>query len=223
MEYNYNVIDDFSDQVDVSILNKNIKESPISGKFDGIVTNRDVVKILFSEDLTSEEENILNTLISGYTYINYDTSSSIVLSDMKPNATRGGTFPKDTWVTRELNCISHVVNWCELSSNQVKLSPGRYMISCECPAYGVKTHQAIFKNITSDTVVLTGTSAYSGDNSKLGDMLSITKIEGAITVSESSLFEVQHMCEKTKLDCGLGIPAGFGVPETYTILKINNI
>lgn len=154
---------------------------------------------------------------SGAGYLGY-----IKVSDVKAQNTNGGTFTVGAWRTRVLNTEdSDTNNDCSLASNQITLAAGTYECLISAPAYFVNSHQIRLYNTTGAAVILTGTSetcnAVIGGHSQTRSF-----IVGRFTIAASQALEVQHICETTKTNDGLGAAANF-TSEIYTIAEFRRV
>jgi hypothetical protein len=145
-------------------------------------------------------------------------SSSIYLHYREEQAqnTGGGTFTSGAWRTRVLNTeVSDVGGHGALSSNQITLDAGTYMISASAPAYRVNDHQVRLQNVTDATTVLVGTSSFS--NSTNGSSRSL--LNGVFTIAASKALELQHQCTTTFATLGFGSQCNF-TTEVYSVVEL---
>ena len=148
------------------------------------------------------------------------------IEDQKPSGTGGGTFTSGAQRIRDLNTISGdngvatLVGSGSGSGSEFQLGTGEYFLSASAPAWGVNEHQALLFNVTSSTVVATGTSEYSNLTSQ--STIS-SKISARITVSGNTKFRITHGCGATKASDGFGRQSGIGAHETYTQVNIIKI
>ena len=145
--------------------------------------------------------------------------SYAVLHDEKSNGTDGGTFTAGSWVTRDLNTeVTDPDNIVTLSSNQFTLQAGTYLIYWSSPAYVVDRHRTLLNNNT-DALTWEGSGEYCGTTSGVQ-----TRTQGVarVTITSAKVFQIQHRCEVTRANNGLGVNSGLGgsAPEVYTIVKI---
>ncbi len=145
-----------------------------------------------------------------------------VFNETQSSGTEGGTFTQNTWTKRTLNTT--VVNniGATLASSVVTLPAGTYYIKGECLAFGVNSHKLVLQNTTAGTQAIIGMNGYcvqSGGNGLANDR---ALVEGVITITGSTNFELQHRCTLTKTGNGLGA-AGTITSEVYSILSIRRI
>ena len=137
----------------------------------------------------------------------------IVLEDQKAVHTPGGTFSSGSWVTRDLNTeVSDPNNNCSLASNEFTLSEGNYgLLIASAPAFYVHRHQIrLYRVSPSPDNVALGSLAYSsatlGNHSQTRSFIFF--VIG--TLANDTTFRVEHRCQTTKTDNGLGISSTWG-------------
>ena len=146
---------------------------------------------------------------AGMDYIN--------VQDQKSTSTNGGTSSAGGWQTRDLNTEqSDSGGHVSISSNQMTLDAGTYIVNISAPCCNVNSHQIRLYNITDSSVVLTGTSelAYAGSNVQTRSLIS-----GSFTISGSKVLAVQYKCSTGVSTIGLGVAGSFGT-EVYTIVEM---
>jgi hypothetical protein len=102
---------------------------------------------------------------------------------------------------------------CSLSSNQITLDAGTYECRISAPAFEVERHQAKLRNVTDNSDVMIGTSAFAHD---AGYVHIRSFISGKFTIASSKALEVQHRCTDTD---SFGLDCNFGVNEVYTVAE----
>lgn len=143
------------------------------------------------------------------------------LSDVKPSGTAGGTATAGSYQTRTLNTIDDPTGIVtSLSGNQFTLPAGEYYIESSAPALQVGTHKTKIRNISDSTDALIGQNCASGG----GDSTPThSRVCGAIIISSSKTFELQHRVGGTSATSGYGVATSFGDSEVYSILKITKV
>lgn len=145
-------------------------------------------------------------------------SSYAIIADQKTQNTGGGTFTSGAWRTRDLNTeITDPDGIVTISSNQFTLAAGSYLIRWTAPAYRVDYHQTRLYNITATTAVSVGASMYSGTAGAYAPSPSIGAAR--VTLSGTTVFEIQHYSSATYATSGFGLACGFGA-EQYTLVEI---
>jgi len=140
----------------------------------------------------------------------------VLVADSKTTNTAGGTFTSGAWRTRDLN-VEYVdtAGLGALSSNQLTLQPGTWLLSASAPAgNGVGRHQIRLRNITAGTTTTVGTSEAQGGSTCTRSFLSIV-----VSFASPQTFEVQHQCTTTVATSGFGLASMFDEFEVYTILE----
>ena len=166
---------------------------------------------------TQSIEDKLNSLQT--TVKNY-----MIIKDVKNNNIAGGTFTNGAWRTRDLNTVdTNNINGASLNTtnSRITLPSGEYDFFAQTPSYRVDVNQARFYNITNDVAVLLGTTTYCA-NHNAGD-LSLSFIYGGFTIEDTTIFELQHICQTTRTTNGFGYGANFGENNIYSVVKIYKI
>lgn len=146
--------------------------------------------------------------------------SFVIFSDVKSTGTDGGTFTSGAWQTRVLNTTDNSQSWATLSSNQITLDAGTYLVEGSAPAFIVNQHKTRFQNITDTSTPVLGT----GERSTLvTGSQSRSQVLGTFTIGSSKTFELQHQCASTEGGDGFGLSSGFSVNETYSLVKITKL
>jgi hypothetical protein len=136
------------------------------------------------------------------------------LRDQKPAGTPGGTFNSGAWRTRNLNTeVFDVGGIVSLAGNQFTLQAGTYFIYARAPAFNVNRHQAKLRDVTNGVDALIGSSMTAATFNLFGYNDSI--VSGRISPVAQTTYELQHRCEFSQADRGLGQEANFGVTEVY--------
>ena len=129
----------------------------------------------------------------------------------------------NTVQTRVLNTIEGSGEIVSLLSNQFTLNPGQYNLSFEAPSRNGGQHQAFLYNVTDLSYDIDGASM---DTFPGGDVTSISKGEGVVTITAQKTYEIRHWTEQTR-STGLGKSAnGTNNPQTnevYTQVKITKL
>jgi hypothetical protein len=221
--YTYSLSGDFGGSLNPEQLKYEIIDDvAITTTYNGLSFGGDVVNLFFVATLSGPEVTALNNLVAAYVYQAQGTAEEIILTDEQPSGTAGGTFTSGSWTTRVLNTIgpsaAMAFGIVTLSSNQFLLYPGAYSIEVTVPAYDVGVHQARIFNVTGSSVEKVGPSALSS-----GTSIDPATISHCLMPSVRTVYEIQHQCQITKADTGLGLAAGFGEPETYAKVVITSL
>jgi hypothetical protein len=125
--------------------------------------------------------------------------------DEKTDGTHGGTFTAGAWRTRDLNTeVSDDDNIVSISSNQLTIVAGEFIIRAKTPAVGVFANQARFRNIDDSTTLFTGTNSFSPLPAAFNPIQSFSFIAGRFTLASDTTFELQHACQTTAVNVGFG-------------------
>lgn len=142
----------------------------------------------------------------------------IKLSEVQASGIDGGTLTSGVWQTRILNTKdSDTHGNASLASNQFTLQPGTYHIYAAAPAYTVDSNKLKLRNISDAIDELIGSSVRSGTGS---DAVVKSVVAGEFTITAAKTFELQHQCQTTGTNVGLGKNTGFGVSEIYAVVEL---
>lgn len=135
--------------------------------------------------------------------------------------TQGGSFNSGSWVKRTLNTTRvNNIGGCSISSSVITLATaGTYLINAIAPAFVVESHQLRFQNTTAATTSIVGQTNYT---SNANFVTTYATLQGIVTVTTSTNFELQHRCKTTRATDGLGIAANL-TTEVYSQLMIARI
>lgn len=139
------------------------------------------------------------------------------VQDYKSPGNNGGTFTSGAERTRDLNTIIvNTITGASLSSNQITLPAGTYLIQAVAPAYKVDFHKLLWRNITDSTTLVQGTSALSGSGD---DNITHSFYSYKFTIAAPKVFELRHWCSNTVANWGFGRATNF-FNEVYADVKI---
>ncbi len=142
----------------------------------------------------------------------------ICIRDQKAQGTDGGTFTSGAWQKRDLNTeASDDGNHASIASSQITLEAGTYVVQISAPAFRVSNHQARLQDITHTATLLTGTSELNAAGSAAAGTRS--HIAGKITLTETTVLELQHRCATTKTTDGFGAQCNL-TTEVYSIVEL---
>ncbi len=133
----------------------------------------------------------------------------------------GGTFTNGAWRTRDINTtVYNGITGCSISSNQITLAAGTYIIEAHMPICGVDNGASRLYNITDSSVAGFGTGFYA-EGGPATDQYDAS-MKTAITIAGTKTFEIQQRGTTTKNDVGFGQNNGFQT-EVYTQVLITKI
>jgi hypothetical protein len=142
-----------------------------------------------------------------------------IFNETQSSGTEGGTFTSGSFVKRTLNTtLVNNITGCSIASSVITLTAGTYYFTGRAPAFNVLGHQLRVQNTTAATTTQLGTTMYVSNNNT-----GIALVEGVVTISGSTNFELQHRCSSTVTTNGLGAAQSFGVGEVYSQLQIRRI
>jgi hypothetical protein len=144
----------------------------------------------------------------------------LIVADEKSNNTQGGTFNNGAWRTRDLNTVrQNGIDGASLSSNQITLPAGDYIVFASAPARAVNGHQTRLQD-TGGTTLVIGTSE---DASSGNQVQNRSVVHGAFTLASSATVELQHRCVTSVSNTGFGNVAAFGNNEVYSVVEIRKV
>jgi len=198
------------------------------------VTARSIIKVSGSvTDLSGMSlSSVANGFGVGTKVVVIDPMAAVVeerkvaiFEDQKAAGTHGGTFTSGSWQDRTLNTTVVSATGITLSSNQVTLSPGyKYLVSYCCPGYLTSRHKAKLYNVTDTADEHIGESAYSNTTSPKSSTTSKGDYVVDLTAESSSkTYKLQHRCEVTMADVGMGLASDWSVVEVYSRMKVERL
>ena len=143
-----------------------------------------------------------------------------IFTDEKTSGTDGGTFTLGAWRTRDLNVTQYNgIGSASLSSNQISLPAGTYLIEAAAPANRVDQHQLRIQNITDSSTTILGQNIWCYSTNLVSNM---ARVSGVFTIAGTKTFELQHRCATTRAGDGFGLGAAFGT-EVYASITITKV
>ena len=156
-------------------------------------------------------------------------SSYAIICDQKDSTTDGGTFTSGAWRQRDLNTeIADPDSIVSISSNEFTLQAGTYLIKWAAPGYDCDRHVSRLYDVTNSahrqySWTSYASSAYSGENRSTGFC--------RVTISGATAYRIDHACQTTKTDYGLGLASetnasgaySAGTTEGYSIFTVVEI
>jgi hypothetical protein len=164
------------------------------------------------DTLSATSLNALKTAVESIPDSDY-----IWIQDEKAPTVVGGGCTSGTWWKRDLNTEkADSKGLASLSDNQITLAAGTYRILASIPGYVIGSNKSRLYNVSDASVIISGTSAYSGGTNTTTNSL----IKGQFTISEAKTLEIQHRCETTRAPDGFGHPFEVGENEVYTVVEL---
>lgn len=139
-----------------------------------------------------------------------------IFQDVKTNGTNGGASSSGVQ-TRDLNTVQfNTIAGASLSSNQITLPAGDFLIEATVPAYQVSRHQAKIVNTTSNV-------EYLGSNASAGTGIqTVSVISVVVTTAANDVLEIQHYTQSASTT-GLGLACTASTDEVYTQVKVTQL
>jgi hypothetical protein len=149
------------------------------------------------------------------------------IQDQKPSGTNGGTFTQGAWRTRDINTVvKSTIAGSGLSANRFSMMPGTYDVDIQCVAYACSWSRIRLYNKTKNEVAALGLTQFSQATNSggyaYGDAFPAA-LRHRLTLSEETTFEVQHICQYTRVSDGFGVAVGQGVPEIYSDILVRRV
>jgi hypothetical protein len=134
------------------------------------------------------------------------------VQDQKASGTAGGASVA-AWTTRDLNTtVINTIAGASLSSNQLTLPAGTYVLVGLSPWYAGADKKARIRNVTDSTNVSVSANEATGVSGLGGTSVVI----GAVTIASSKAFALQYRVATARATDGLGQAASFaGEVEVY--------
>ena len=134
--------------------------------------------------------------------------------EQEPSGVQGGSSVTGVNV-RVLNTVlTNTITGASLASNQITLPAGSYYIRGSAPAYLSGGFKTSLYNVTSSSFSLIGTSeSSSGEQSR-------SFFQGIVTISGSTVFQVETFTSASQSGNGLGTATVQGIVEIYSDIEI---
>jgi hypothetical protein len=151
-------------------------------------------------------------------YANLNYFPYVKVSETQSSGTGAGNGSTGAWNTRVLNTKdSDTANIATLSSNQITLPAGTYLVRASSPFINCAQAQARLYNVTASAVLINGSSAANNSTTVQNDSL----ISGIITIASTSVLAIQYQIYSNNSNA-LGTPSSFGT-EVYTVAEFIKI
>ena len=142
-----------------------------------------------------------------------------VFNESQASGTSGGTPSTGSFLKRTLNTtVVNNISGCSIASSVITLPAGTYYVMASSTFYESNNTKIKLRNTTDSTDTIIGQNAYIGTG--IG---SSAYIQGMFTIAASKNFEVQYRLTNASGAAGLGLSAGFGVSEVYTMIGITRV
>lgn len=142
-----------------------------------------------------------------------------IFNETQSSGTEAGTFTSGSFVKRTLNTtVVNNITGCSIAASVITLTAGTYYFTGRATAFNVNGNQTRIQNTTASTTVQLGSTMHFAANNT-----GIALVEGVVTITASTTFELQHRCSATVAANGLGAAQSFGNSEVYSQLSIRRI
>lgn len=139
----------------------------------------------------------------------------IKITNTQISGTDGGTATLGAWRTIPLNTKDiDTSSIATLSSNQISIPSGNYIINAICPFYQTSFGQTRLYNITDSSTIFIGTNGISTTTVSF-----LSYIMGRFTISGTKTIEFQYQVSATQSTNGLGRACNFG-SEIYATIEL---
>lgn len=146
------------------------------------------------------------------------SSSFAKYIDSQTAGTAGGTFTSGAARTRPLTEDYDPDGIGSVSSNQVTLQAGTYIVHAVGVGHAVDKHQISWVSVSGDSVTVLGTI---GNCANIG-IHSQSTLKGRFVLTQESVFELQHECTLTKATDGFG-EAGNLNTEIFAFVELEKV
>lgn len=152
--------------------------------------------LLFGQSVDIESNNTNYFSFGG----KQDPVLEIKFQDQQTSGTNGGNFTTGAPRTRVVNTkVTDETGLASVSSNQMTLPAGEYLIDASAPATACDGHYLLLYNVTAGTTLCTGSGAHSSSTTQTRAFLS-----DKFTVAAGQALELRHECKTTRNTDGLG-------------------
>lgn len=139
--------------------------------------------------------------------------------DQKAAGNSGGAG-STSYATRTLNTtVYNNIAGVSLSSNEVTLPAGTYMIEASCPASRVDRHKCRLFNVTDTAVIAYGAQSLGAVGS--GNIANTrSEVTAVLTITGTKAIRLEHRLESTTNTSDYGNGANMTGVEVYSLMKI---
>ena len=144
--------------------------------------------------------------------IAFQLKGSILLQEIQPISTNGGTFTSGAWQQRVLNTLTLDSGGnATLVANQFSLVAGTYDLEAVAPAANCDQHQIRLLNVTVGAPVCVGSSEFASPSGAQTNSILRTRL----VITGTNTYQIEHECTTTAASFGLGVSNGFS-PSVFT-------
>lgn len=125
--------------------------------------------------------------------------------------------------TRTLNTEkTNTITGASLSSNQITLPAGTYLLTATAPALQTNRHRLYLYNTSDSSIEIVGPSEFNDSSSP--EAQTTATVRGVFTIASSKTFELRHDIGDARTSNGLGAAASIsGVVEVYAEVLIEKL
>ena len=157
---------------------------------------------------------------SGSAWVSAGTQIAI-FNETQASGTNAGTFTSGSYVKRVLNTtVINQITSCTLTSSVISLPAGSYLVNAVAPGYKTNQHKIKLRNTTDATDIQIGSSEQS-DSGTFTQTISTLNAFFVLTATKN--IELQHRCNTTRTNDGLGTNSAFGDSEIYAQITITKV
>lgn len=152
----------------------------------------------------------------------------LIMADVENSGINGGSSIVG-WNTRVLNTVQASASSSTPSAISYSLTaytitlnqPGKYYFHATAPAYVSDQHKLVIRDVSTNLILLTGTSQYGRD---VDFGYTLADLEGVISVTVPITVKLDHYISVATGIDGLGMQAGIpGVNEVYAKVLVQKI
>jgi hypothetical protein len=143
-----------------------------------------------------------------------------MFNETQTSGTNGGSSSA-AWTKRTLNTtVVNEISGCSIASSVITLGAGTYDIYATAPGYSAAEFKLKLRNTTAGTDAIIGSSERNGVGTGVG---TVSIVQGRITPTGSTNYELQMYCVNAAATVGFGVASGLGVSEIYAQIKIEKV
>jgi len=188
-------------------LKANLTGATFTGQVKGITP-------VANEDLARKD--YVDSAVSGISGL-LSTDNLLHIQDKNASGTNGGSNATSTYTARRLNTVlTNNISGASLSSNQITLPAGSYMVGASSPYGRTNNLKTKLVNISGDTVSIIGTAevSYTSTYTSVRSF-----IDGDFTAATGTVLEMQYWTLVNNAN-GLGSATSNGDDEIFSDIKI---
>lgn len=148
-------------------------------------------------------------------YIPVTAFATIVTYEL-PAGTNAGAITKSVTETRPLNTVRGDTQFISVSSNQMTIQPGSYVVLATSEKRQSAVTTLSIYNVTDSVVEIIGDSGYANSTTNVS-----IKLNGILTVTSPKIYELQiYSSSGTGLS---GVASNVGISEVYEMITFIRI